>query len=112
MTECTTSLVDNLASVDLDSVADDLKGRLLIANNVYEELQLENKTTTQKARKIVMSVSNRVKVDPENAFDEFLDVLRSHAGLDTLLKTLEDAYSELVNTGLAQLLQMKKLLSN
>ncbi len=51
-------------------------------------------------------------MDPENAFDEFLDVLRSHAGLDMLLKTLEDAYSELVNTGLAQLLQMKKLLSN
>lgn len=92
MSDCTSDLVNSLAAVDLGSVADDLKGHRVLAQHVYDGLQLGNKTPKEKARDIVSNIHAKVVADPEPVFAEFLKVLRRHEGLGTLLKTLEVKY--------------------
>ena len=94
MNECTSVMVNGLEAVDVEEVADALKGQSLLAGDVYAGLSLPTKTKKQKARDIVKNVSSKVKVNPKVNFMKFLDVLRSQEDLGELVKTLEEKYGE------------------
>ena len=94
MNECTFDLVTGLEAIDVEEVADALKGLSLLAGDVYDGLSLPTKTKKQKARDIVKSVSSKVKVNPKVNFMKFLGVLESQDDLDVLVKKLEEKYGE------------------
>ena len=93
MNECTSVLVTGLEAVDVEEVADALKGQSLLAGDVYDGLLLPTKTKKQKARDIVKGVSSKVKANPKN-FMKFLGVLRSQEDLEDLVNTLEKKHSK------------------
>ena len=94
ITECNKALIDGIAAGNVDAIADDLLGSKLIAQDVYDALQLPTKTKPQKARDIVRGVASKVQTNPKEEFLKFLSVLQHHYELESLVKTVEDKYCE------------------
>ena len=83
---CTKEGIDHLTANDPNSIADELRGRSLIPDDVYSEVTRE-KTPNTTARKIYEAVTNRVRAQPSD-FRIFLSVL-SCRGLLLLVDLLE-----------------------
>ena len=89
MTEYFPVLVHELAEGDLEAIADDLLSHNLIDGEVYQGLKLQTKTTSQKARDVIMNVTSKVIMNPTEEFSKFLDVLRKQKGMEHLVMFME-----------------------
>ena len=70
-----TGLVDFIDERDPVKLALRLLQEGLLNQNTYDELLLESKTGIDKARKIVNELLKKVKVDPNNKYKKFIEVL-------------------------------------
>ena len=63
----------------------------LLNVNTYEELLLESKTGTDKARKIVTELLKKVKVDPHIKYEKLIEVLNKEEMFDAV-KLIKERY--------------------
>ena len=88
-------LVRELAAGDLEAIADDLFNHHLIDEEVYEGLKLQTKTTSEKARDVIMNVTSKVIMNPMGEFSKFMDVLRKQKGMKHLVVFMEKSFRKL-----------------
>ena len=86
-----TGLVDFIDGGDPKKLALRLFQEELLNENTYGELLLESKTGIDKARKIVNELLKKVKVDPNNKYKKFIEVLNEEEMLDAV-KLIKEKY--------------------
>ena len=79
-----TGLVDFIDERDPVELALRLLQEGLLNQNTYDELLLESKTGIDKARKIVNELLKKVKVDPNNKYKKFIEVLNKEEMFDAV----------------------------
>ena len=88
-------LVNQLAACDLEAFANDLLSHNLIDEEVYECLELQTMTKSQKTSNVIMNVSIKVSENPIKEFPKFLGILRKQNGMEHLVVVMETTYSKL-----------------
>ena len=78
MISSTKSLVDAIVAEDPKAISDDLVSQELITYDLYKEMFLDSIASKDKARKLVLAVTDKVKCNPSEIFSKFLVVLKQH----------------------------------
>ena len=86
-----TGLVDFIDGGDPVKLALRLLQEGLLNENTYEELLMESKTGTDKARKIVNELLKKVKVNPEERYEKLIEVLNEEEMFDAV-KLIKERY--------------------
>ena len=79
-----TGLVDFICGGDPMKLALRLFEKELLNENTYDEFLLGSITGTEKARRIVNEVLKKVKVDPDETYEKFIEVLNTEKMLDAV----------------------------
>ena len=87
MVKCYIAIKDGLAT-EPEAFADSLFQEELIPEGVKEKMTSAATTAKEKANELLSCVHGKVKNNPE-FFENFLVILRSHNGQDSLIRKLE-----------------------
>ena len=93
---CTQHLIDGIAAHTPAEIGGSLLGLSLIEPDDYSKLLLTN-TPQKHAAVIVEAVSNKVKSEPDQYYDEFMKYLNTNHNLRYLQKAIEEKLSKLMS---------------